>query len=228
MQHEIANIQEYASQVQDQIKRLFPFCGWGEPGVMPRPGQFTFEGLQVANYSSGQFFKSHEDGFPQELAGTNGFQRQATVLLYLNDVKCGGRTKFDWLDVSVEPLQGRALIFFPAFRNGLADERTLHTAEDAEDEKWVCQQWCACGLPKAARKGATLDGLSAITAGNASQVLGSSGLSSTSSLMSQPKSRQSPQLEASLSDAERLALTARHQKRVKRKQSKASKGKGFG
>lgn len=191
---------------------------------MPRPGQHTFEGLQVANYESGQFFRSHEDAFPQELAGTNGFQRQATVLLYLNDVQTGGRTKFDWLDVSVEPVQGRALIFFPAFRNGLADDRTLHTAEDAKDEKWVCQQWCACGLPKTARKGAKLDALSAIPGAGSSRLLGKA----AASAMSLSASNNSSQVDPEMSDAERLALSAKHRKRVKRKQSKASKGKGFG
>lgn len=194
---------------------------------MPRPGQHTFEGLQVANYESGQYFKSHEDAFPQELAGTNGFQRQATVLLYLNDVQRGGHTKFDWLDVAVEPVQGRALIFFPAFRNGLADDRTLHTAEDAEDEKWVCQQWCACGLPKAARKSAKLDGLSAIAGAGSSNFLGTAALN-TAGVKPQPTSKISSQVDPELSDAERLALSSKHRKRVKRKQSKASKGKGFG
>lgn len=194
---------------------------------MPRPGQYTFEGLQVAQYQSGQFFSSHEDAFPLELAGKNGFQRRATVLMYLNDVEQGGRTKFDWLDVSVQPVQGRALIFFPAFRAGQPDDRTLHTAEDAADAKWVCQQWCTCGVPTAAKKGHKLDALAAkLPMGKPSNILGSTPVGSTASLKGVDGSAQSSPDEA-LSDAERIALTAKHSKRVKRKESKASKGKGF-
>jgi hypothetical protein len=34
----------------------------------------------------GQHFLAHEDAFPPLLAASNGFQRHATLLLYLNDV----------------------------------------------------------------------------------------------------------------------------------------------
>lgn len=101
------------------------------------------EGLQVAKYEKGEHFLSHEDGFPTKLAEENGFQRQATVLLYLNDVPEGGSTFFHWLGISVRPQKGKALIFFPSFANGLPDDRTLHSAHDAVDRKWVAQQWIA-------------------------------------------------------------------------------------
>jgi hypothetical protein len=38
-------------------------------------------------YTTGQHFLAHEDGFPPLLATSNGFQRHATLLLYLNDVQ---------------------------------------------------------------------------------------------------------------------------------------------
>lgn len=38
-------------------------------------------------YTTGQHFLAHEDGFPPLLATANGFQRHATLLLYLNDVQ---------------------------------------------------------------------------------------------------------------------------------------------
>jgi hypothetical protein len=38
-------------------------------------------------YEAGQHFLAHEDAFPPELAAGNGFQRHATLLLYLNDVQ---------------------------------------------------------------------------------------------------------------------------------------------
>eukprot|EP00892_Ulva_mutabilis_P004664 jgi/Ulvmu1/256/UM001_0260.1 len=219
-------LKDVATQVQDQIKRLFPFCAWGETGVMPKVGKYAFEGLQVANYQSGQYFRSHEDGFPHELAGINGFQRRATVLMYLNDVEQGGRTKFDWLDVSVQPAQGRALIFFPALRTGLADDRTLHTAEDAADEKWVCQQWCVCGVPQPAQKGGKLDQLATLPMGKPSNILGSMPGGGSASRAGKGVGAGSSQQDSALSDAERMALTAKHSKRVKRKQAKSSAAKG--
>ncbi len=53
---------------------------------MPSAGQYCFESPQVAHYQAAQHFLSHEDAFPAELAQHNGFQRHATVLIYLNDV----------------------------------------------------------------------------------------------------------------------------------------------
>jgi hypothetical protein len=38
-------------------------------------------------YLPGQHFLAHEDAFPALLATANGFQRHATLLLYLNDVQ---------------------------------------------------------------------------------------------------------------------------------------------
>merc|ERR1712187_547176 len=70
-----------------------------------------------------------------------GLQRQATLLLYLNDVREGGETRFDHLGVSVRPKIGTALLFFPAFADGTPDSRTLHAAMDAVSVKWIAQQW---------------------------------------------------------------------------------------
>ncbi len=41
----------------------------------------------MCRYTTGQHFLAHEDGFPPLLANANGFQRHATLLLYLNDVQ---------------------------------------------------------------------------------------------------------------------------------------------
>ncbi len=64
-----------------------------------------------------------QDGFPPELAARNGFQRAATLLVYLNDVAAGGATRFERLGVTVAPRAGRALLFFPAFADGSPDAR---------------------------------------------------------------------------------------------------------
>ena len=43
----------------------------------------------------------------------------------------------------MRPKQGSALLFFPAFANGQADDRTLHKGEvlAPEEEKWIIQMW---------------------------------------------------------------------------------------
>jgi len=118
---------------------------WGKPGFMPASGQYCYESPQVACYEPTQHFLSHEDAFPMPLARSNQFNRHATVLIYLNSVEKGGSTCFDHLGVCVQPRRGRALLFFPAFADGRPDPRTLHTAVDAQDTKWVMQQWVARG-----------------------------------------------------------------------------------
>lgn len=116
-----------------------------------------------------------QDGFPAGLARSNGFQRHATLLVYLNstqEVRCcetrgaqlpppnlcraalhvstcspvqcsiqtvlpaypraavhwlfflqGGATRFDMLNLAVQPQKGKALLFFPAFADGTSDPR---------------------------------------------------------------------------------------------------------
>ncbi|KAL6765838.1 hypothetical protein V8C86DRAFT_2450273 [Haematococcus lacustris] len=120
---------------------------WGRPGRMPAAGQLCYESPQVARYEAAQHFLSHEDAFPLRLARANGFQRRATLLLYLNDVPEGGATQFDHLGpLSVQPEEGKLLLFFPGFADGRPDPRTLHTASDAIHTKWVMQQWVAGGV----------------------------------------------------------------------------------
>jgi prolyl 4-hydroxylase len=96
------------------------------------------EPAQVARYHTGQFYHSHQDGLDN--IGNEG-QRICTVLIYLNDVKKGGGTYFNTLNVRVHPKKGSAAIFFPAKMDGTIDTRYLHTAEDASDTKWVSQVW---------------------------------------------------------------------------------------
>ena len=50
------------------------------------------------------------------------------------------------MDIRVKPVKGTALLFFPGFKNGMPDQRLLHTAEDAIEEKWVSQLWTVEGI----------------------------------------------------------------------------------
>ena len=96
---------------------------------------------QIVRYLQGQEFSWHHDEVPA-IQLENGGQRIATLLVYLNTVKNGGGTIFKHLKdangepLTVKPVQGSALLFFPAFANGQPDDRTLHKGQVAGDTKW--------------------------------------------------------------------------------------------
>jgi len=110
----------------------------------------TQEPPQVARYTAGQHYLPHFDAFDvttgpgRECCATGG-QRVATVLVYLNAVPRGGATAFPRLGTAFSPAPGRALVFFPCDLAGRLDPLALHAAEDALDEKWVCQVWVRQG-----------------------------------------------------------------------------------
>jgi prolyl 4-hydroxylase len=101
---------------------------------------------QIVRYRSGEEFSWHYDEVPPTQLD-NGGQRLATLLVYLNTVTRVGGTIFrDLLDaegnpLTVKPVQGSALLFFPAFGDGRPDDRTLHRGEMVDDEKWIAQMW---------------------------------------------------------------------------------------
>jgi prolyl 4-hydroxylase len=101
---------------------------------------------QIVRYRPGEQFSWHYDEVPQSQL-SNGGQRLATLLVYLNDVEKGGGTVFrdlkdsDGNQLTVKPRMGSALLFFPAFSDGKVDERVLHKGETAQDTKWICQMW---------------------------------------------------------------------------------------
>ena len=130
-------------------------CGggsWTAPGMLPPAGAFCYEATQVAKYSTGQHFLAHEDAFPLHAARAQRFQRRATLLVYLNTPEGGGgTTRFEHVGCEVAPQRGRALLFFPARGGdeaGTPDARTLHTATDADGEKWIAQLWVGWGMPE--------------------------------------------------------------------------------
>lgn len=104
---------------------------------------------QIVRYRPGQLFSWHYDEVtPQALS--NGGQRLMTLLVYLNTLETSGGTVFrDLRDsqqqkpLSMQPQQGSALIFFPAFRDGRPDDRTLHQGQAVVEgmEKWIVQMW---------------------------------------------------------------------------------------
>ena len=111
---------------------------------------------QLVRYLTGQEFSWHYDEIPPNQL-SNGGQRLATLLVYLNDVDAGGGTIFrdlkspisksskrndDHNQLTVRPKRGRALVFFPAYKkDGTPDQRTLHKGEVAQDKKMIAQLW---------------------------------------------------------------------------------------
>jgi prolyl 4-hydroxylase len=103
---------------------------------------------QIVRYQTGQEFSWHYDEVPAAQL-KNGGQRLATLLVYLNTVQGGGGTIFrdlkdrDGDPLTMRPVQGSALLFFPADANGKPDDRTLHKGEvvTLDNEKWIIQMW---------------------------------------------------------------------------------------
>lgn len=105
---------------------------------------------QITLYKYGQFYREHYDHFNSTTESgknslKNGGQRIATVLIYLNQPIEGGGTHFKKLGFKVRPRTGSTLLFFPCTIDGRYDPLTLHEAEEAKDDKWVCQIWIRQG-----------------------------------------------------------------------------------
>ncbi|XP_019089006.1 PREDICTED: probable prolyl 4-hydroxylase 11 [Camelina sativa] len=104
--------------------------------IEERISEFTFipvengEPLQVIHYGVGQKFEPHFDGF----------QRIATVLMYLSDVEEGGETVFPAAKgniskkgLSVRPKKGDALLFWSMRPDGSQDPSSQHGKRERED-----------------------------------------------------------------------------------------------
>jgi prolyl 4-hydroxylase len=132
------------------------FCQYSDvPALLSKANQIlsipleSMEEPQIVRYKKGQEFSWHYDEIPKAQL-SNGGQRLATLLIYLNDIspRCGGGTTFRDLELdskalTMQPKCGSALLFFPTFRNGTPDDRTLHKSEVmlCDDEKWIVQMW---------------------------------------------------------------------------------------
>ena len=105
------------------------------------------EGLQVIHYLPGGEYKAHFDYFPPNDLGSavhlkQGGQRACTVVMYLNDVKRGGQTRFPALGLDIWPKKGSALRFSYCNAEGELDARTLHAGMPViEGEKWIATKW---------------------------------------------------------------------------------------
>lgn len=105
------------------------------------------EGIQILNYGTSGEYRPHFDYFPPQRAGsarplTEGGQRVATLIMYLNDVEEGGQTIFPDIGLAVSPCKGNA-VYFSYFNSlGQIDPLTLHGgAPVIQGEKWIATKW---------------------------------------------------------------------------------------
>jgi prolyl 4-hydroxylase len=91
------------------------------------------EFLQLLKYEVGQFYKQHHDYIHFQVDRQTGV-RILTVFLYLNDVEAGGGTNFPFLNITVMPKKGRALLWPSVLDTdpNAKDHRTDHQALPVE------------------------------------------------------------------------------------------------
>jgi len=73
------------------------------------PAQYALEELRVKKYDPGtDQFAEHVD-----VGNHNSARRYLAFFLYLNTPEGGGQTKFPYLDLTIEPVAGRMVVFPP-------------------------------------------------------------------------------------------------------------------
>lgn len=99
--------------------------------------------MQILRYESGQFYLNHHDFHHYQVYSSSG-PRIMTVYIYLRNVSKGGGTRFPYLDITVTPKLGRALIW-PNVLNedpNVQDQRTHHEAlPPIGDQKYGATLW---------------------------------------------------------------------------------------
>jgi hypothetical protein len=102
----------------------------------------SWEAPVVTRYDPGAIFARHGDSSPTRGSEwkDHGGQRVVTCICYLNTVPTGGETYFDKLDLAVAPIEGQALVFYPAdSTTWKADDRTTHESLPPGEEKMIVQ-----------------------------------------------------------------------------------------
>ncbi|XP_022204696.2 prolyl 4-hydroxylase subunit alpha-2-like [Nilaparvata lugens] len=105
--------------------------------------------LHVANYGIGGHYEPHWDfaiGPHRDIVTYEGNitdgNRVATVLSYMSDVTQGGATVFPYLNVSVQPEKGTAVVWYNMHLSGEGDLATMHAACPVlVGSKWVTNKW---------------------------------------------------------------------------------------
>jgi prolyl 4-hydroxylase len=125
------------------------------------------QGMQVLRYSQGQGYKPHFDYFFNKDGISNGGNRLATVLMFLESAEEGGETVFPnlprpptqtlangWSECSmqghaIKPKRGDAIVFWSLKTDGTLDPGTLHgtcpTSASSANPLWTSTKWFNVG-----------------------------------------------------------------------------------
>lgn len=87
------------------------------------------EHIQLLRYEPGQFYEQHHDYIEYQHGLPCGV-RMLTLFLYLNDVEDGGGTRFPFLDITVQPKKGSALLW-PSTLDEDPEEKDKRTEHEA-------------------------------------------------------------------------------------------------
>jgi hypothetical protein len=146
------NPESGAKRFVENASRLFDCKNQGDKSQLQNEAAL-FEAPTIIRYEAGQVLKPHFDANrdAETEDSSRGGQTLATLIVYLNDVRLGGKTRFGRLPVinptaeephlTISPKAGDALLFFPADKYGKFDERTEHEGCPAVDEKWIARIW---------------------------------------------------------------------------------------
>ena len=105
------------------------------------------EALQGQRYAVGQQFKMHTDYF--EPGGldyfphtADGGQRTWTMMVYLNEPKAGGATRFQHLDKTIQPETGKLVAWCNRTQGGGVNSFTLHAGMPVRaGTKYIITAW---------------------------------------------------------------------------------------
>ena len=105
------------------------------------------EPLQGQRYALGQEFKAHTDYFEPYGADYERYcaatgQRTWTVMIYLNEPKAGGATRFKTIDKTVQPETGKLLAWNNLTPDGQVNPNTLHHGMKVRSgTKYIVTKW---------------------------------------------------------------------------------------
>jgi prolyl 4-hydroxylase len=103
------------------------------------------EKIQIVSYQEGEYFDYHVDAFTPDESPMflDGHQRIITTMVYLNDVLEGGETSFKMLNLNINPVEGRLLVFQNCKKNtNLPNPQTLHAGMPIKKGvKYVMNVW---------------------------------------------------------------------------------------
>lgn len=105
------------------------------------------EPLQGQRYAPGQEFRPHTDTFNPDGADyfihcAEAGQRSWTAMIYLNRPEDGGATRFKEIGKTIQPEEGKLLLWNNLSEDGTPNDRTLHQGMKVRrGTKFILTQW---------------------------------------------------------------------------------------